>query len=428
MKWHVSELWQQIIVGSSWLLAAAWVHRVANQVWNMPSVPDLTTLDWDMAPARAAKLAVIVPAKDEAEHIEATLESLRLQEYPHVRVIAVDDRSTDRTGEIAEAYARKHPERFEAIHIQDLPAGWLGKTWAMDVALRLTSEAEYVLFADADVQFSPSVLRRALAFAESSEADHLIVYPTPVTHSRGEAIVMAFLQMLSLWAVRPWKIPDPQARHDVLGVGAFNLVRRAAFEEIGGFFPQRMVVIEDVTVARRMKAAGMNMRVALAPGLVLIHWATGIRGIVRVTTKNLFSSVNFRPFVLLAGCAGLLWGFLAPLALLVWPPTILPSVLTLLAIFVAYREFGNVSSLEEKNFFAYPVGLAVLVWAMLWSMSVVLVRGGVTWRGTFYELAELRLQNSPFRWEKEAAELRYRSRRESPGRLRQWLNQRRPRS
>ncbi|MDE1152046.1 MAG: glycosyltransferase family 2 protein [Micavibrio sp.] len=423
----LSEGWRTGLIGGAWLVAAAWMHRAANMVWGMPALPDLTGPDWEIGPGLMPRLAVVVPAKDEAESLEATLETLRQQEYPYLQVVVVDDRSTDATGTIADSFAERYPERFEALHITDLPEGWLGKTWAMDAGMRQCPEAEYVLFTDADILFSPSVLWRALALAEVSRADHVVVLPSPLARTWGEGVLLGFCQLMSLWATRLWKVADPRARRDVMGVGAFNLVRRSSFEELGGWFPQRMVVLEDLTVGRRMKAAGMRTQVGTAPGLVLVHWATGVRGIVRVTTKNLFSSVNFRPALLLAGCMTIVMLCLAPLAGLFWLPTLLPCVLTLLSIFVCYRMWGEVTGIDERNFFAYPLGAGLLLWAMVRSMVVVMVKRGVLWRGTFYPLAALQRENGPFRWEKEAAAMRARQRRETPSPLRRWVDARKAR-
>ena len=102
-------------------------------------------------------------------------------DYVGVRVVVVDDRSTDGTGAIVdvyvEEYARRRPGASSAIHITELPEGWLGKTFALMVGTE-NSESDYLLFTDADVLFSPSVLRRALVCAQETQADHLVVLPT----------------------------------------------------------------------------------------------------------------------------------------------------------------------------------------------------------------------------------------------------------
>jgi len=255
-----------------------------------------------------------------------------------------------------------------------------------------------VLFTDADVLFSPSVLRRAVAYAEQSRADHLVVLPTMQVMTRGEGIVLGFFQVLGIWASRLWRVSDVASSRDFVGVGAFNLVRRAAFESIGGWAPQRMAVLEDVTLGRRMKLAGMRQRVAYAPGLVLVHWASGAIGLVRVMTKNLFSSCNFRPLLMLGACGWIMVFCLAPLAALAWWPTLLPGLLVLCCIGAIYRVMGAVSRIDACYAWLYPLGAAAFVWAMLRSMMVVLWRGGVVWRGTFYALHELRRYNNPLQW------------------------------
>ena len=268
------------------------------------------------------------------------------------------------------------------------------------------SRSDYVLYTDADVLFSPSVLRRAMVYAQDSEADHLVVMPTLQIRSRGEGIVLGFMQVFGLWVSRPWRVDDPKAKRDVVGVGAFNMVRRDALNEIGGWLPQRLAVLEDVTLGRRMKAVGMRQRIAFAPGLVLVHWAKGMRAVVRGMTKNLFSAFNFRPLVMLIVALWLVVFFLLPLAGLAWLPTMLPALVILCCIGASYRVMGAESLIDARYALLYPVGVVVLMFAMLRSAVVVWAQRGVVWRGTHYPLRDLRRHNSPFVWERAARKLR----------------------
>ena len=195
--------------------------------------------------------------------------------------------------------------------------GWLGKVWAMEQGVR-ESAGEWLLFTDADIVFAPSILRRAVAYAERERAAHLVVGPTPVIKTHGEGVVLGFFQVLGLWASRPWKVRDPKAKRDAIGIGAFNMIRRSALEAIGGLEPQRMTVLEDITLGRRIKRAGLPQRMAFAPGMVLVHWASGAGGLVRVMTKNLFSAVNFQPVLLLLGALWIAVFALSPIAGLFW--------------------------------------------------------------------------------------------------------------
>jgi hypothetical protein len=218
--------------------------------------------------------------------------------------------------------------------------------------------------------------------------------------------VLGFMQVFGLWASRPWLVDDPKAKRDVVGVGAFNMVRRDALNEIGGWLPQRLAVLEDVTLGRRMKAAGMRQRIAFAPGLVLVHWAKGMRAVVRGMTKNLFSAFNFRALLMLIVMLWLVVFFLLPLAGLVWLPTVLPALVILCCIGATYRVMGAESLIDARYALLYPVGVVVLMWAMARSVGVVWAQRGVVWRGTHYPLRELRMHNSPFVWERAARKLR----------------------
>jgi cellulose synthase/poly-beta-1,6-N-acetylglucosamine synthase-like glycosyltransferase len=406
---HVPEFWRGIIQTVSWGIALVWVLRTYDAIHLLPTVPELTMPDWNVTPVGTPTLTVVVPARDEAENIAATLDALLLADYPGLRILVVDDRSTDGTGAIVDTYvaeyAERMPGRLEAIHVAELPEGWLGKTFALMVATE-NSDSDYLLFTDADVLFSPSILRRALVYAQDTDADHVVVMPTVQVRSRGEGIVLGFLQIFGVWVSRPWKIDDPKARRDVVGVGAFNLVRREALNEIGGWLPQRLAVLEDITLGRRMKAAGMRQRIAFAPGLVLVHWAKGARGVLRAMTKNLFSAFNFRPLMLL-----LVWMWIAvfcllPLVGLAWPPTMLPALVVVCCIGALYRVMGAESLIDARYAWLYPLGALALMYAMVQSMVVVWARRGVVWRGTHYPLRDLRRHNSPFVWERAARKLR----------------------
>jgi cellulose synthase/poly-beta-1,6-N-acetylglucosamine synthase-like glycosyltransferase len=416
----ISGGWRDAIELTAWAIAAAWCWRASDLLRYLPTIPDLTALDWDTQPATAPSLVVVVPARNEAANIAATLDALLLADYPprggQLRILAIDDRSTDGTGAIMDAYAAKWGKRapglLEVLHITDLPDGWLGKTFALHIATERSANtdnsagaegprSDYLLFTDADVLFSPSILRRAMAYAVASDADHLVVMPTTLVKSRGEGIVLGFMQLLGMWAGRPWRIADAGSLRDSIGVGAFNLVRRDALAEIGGWAPQRLVVLEDITLGKRIKCAGLRQRIAFAPGLVLVHWAAGARGVILTMTKNLFSATNFQPLLLLAGCAWIVLFCLAPLAGLAWWPTLVPALLTLAAIGASYRLLGEISLIDARYGALYPLGAMAFIGAMLRSMVVVWWQRGVVWRGTLYELRDLRRHNSPLRWERE---------------------------
>lgn len=389
----------------AWVVAGVWCVRTRALLTRLGEIPDLSRIEWDLCPIGAPGLIVVVPARNEAETLPLAMETLLVQDYPWLRIVAVDDRSTDSTGALLEELAIAHPGKLDVIHLTETAEGWLGKTFALEVALE-HSGSEYVLFTDADVWFSPSILRRALTYARISRTDHLVVVPTPVTKTWDERTLIGFLQTLSLWRMRPWCVADPQARWNVAAEGAFNLFRREALEELGGLTPQLVAVADDVTLGRRMRAAGMRQRLVYAPGLVLAHRGPRALGVIRELTKKLFALANFSASLLSIAAAGIALLFLAPLAALAWPPTTLPALLILGCIALCYRVEGERNSIPARYGWLYPLGAMMLFWAMLRSMLLIWWRRGVLWRGTLYPLSDLQHGNSPFTWERQATKAR----------------------
>ena len=168
----VSAFWAHPLAASfGVLLAVVWLSRLVAVALNMHKVAEISGPDYDTAPASAARVSIVVPARNEAENIEAALTSLLNLDYPDYEVIVVDDRSDDATGEILDRLKEEWRERGEelhhrlkVLHLRELPPGWLGKTHAMWQAGQQAT-GEWILFTDADVVFRADALRRAVVAA-----------------------------------------------------------------------------------------------------------------------------------------------------------------------------------------------------------------------------------------------------------------------
>jgi hypothetical protein len=158
-----------------------------------------------------------------------------------------------------------------------------------------------------------------------------------------------------------------------------------------------MEILEDLMLARRVKLAGLRQRVAIAPGMVTLHWAAGAWGVVHVMTKNLFAVFRFRIALALAACAWLTILCLGPIVFLVFRQTRLPAVLTLIAIVILYLLSVRHSKISPWYAMLFPAGAALFLYSLLQSALTTLRAGGVTWRGTFYPLNELRKNVTPLR-------------------------------
>jgi cellulose synthase/poly-beta-1,6-N-acetylglucosamine synthase-like glycosyltransferase len=371
------------------MVALTWLWKVTAAAFGLPRVPNLLLPQHDISPSGSPSITVIVPARNEAADIAATLHSILIQDYPNLQIIVVDDRSTDDTGTIIRTIANQHPDKLRALHVTELPSGWLGKTHAMALAARQASTA-YLLFTDADVLFRSDAIRRCLAHAVATGADHLVTVPTTLIHRWDEAAILGFFQIFSLWAARPWRISNPKAKHDAIGIGAFNLLRREAYQQIGGFEFFRMEIIEDLALGRRIKRFGLAQRIAFGRGLVSLHWASGVGGLVSVMTKNLWAAFRFYIWLALLSCFWLLVFCVFPVIALFFTPSRVPSILTLAAVAYAYRLAGRHSNISTWNALFFPFSAMVFIFTLLRSMFITLKQGGIIWRGTFYPLAELR--------------------------------------
>jgi glycosyltransferase involved in cell wall biosynthesis len=384
-----------------WIIALSWTARVL--VWRrmLPLVPNLGQAGYPHA-GPLPSMTVIVPARNEADNIAATLRSLLAAEGVKLQIVAVDDRSTDQTGAVMEAMAQIErdagrqmlpvtlPVTLEVLHVTELPPGWLGKTHAMSLAAQQAT-GEWLLFTDADVVFHRDTLRRALEYAIWSSADHMVLLPTILMRGWGERMMISFLQVLSIWAVRPWRVPNPKAKRDSVGVGAFNMIRREVYDGLGGWESLRMEVLEDLTLGRHVKQKGYAQRVALGVDMVNVRWARGAFGVVDNLTKNLFALFRFRPEVVFAVVCGVSLFTLFPLlACLAGPALWWPTGVMLIALSLAYQLAGKYQHFSAAQMLLFPAATFLLLYAMLRSMLLAIWRGGIVWRGTFYSLHDLR--------------------------------------
>jgi glycosyltransferase involved in cell wall biosynthesis len=378
------------------ILALAWCSRIVDAALGMPSVADISEPEWDRKSIAASgnpRVSIIVPARNEEDDIEQSLIRLLELDYDNYEVIAVNDRSTDRTGAIMERVAQDQSpacSRLTVIHHQELPPGWLGKTHAMWTATNQAT-GDWILFTDADVLFKPEVLRRALAYAEAERADHLVVFPKMNMKSPGEYMMIAFFHTMFMFGHRPWKVADPKAK-DHMGVGAFNLIRRSVYESIGTYKTLRMEVLDDMKLGKVVKNAGFAQRNVFGADLISIRWANGAMGVVNNLTKNFFAVLSFqwpRTVISAFGLAFLnLMPFFGVWLAHGWEK--LPFAITLGAMFSIYVGMSMRLGVPAYYFVLHPVSSGLFIYTLLRSMGHTLWNDGIIWRGTRYPLEELR--------------------------------------
>ncbi|MGB2606721.1 MAG: glycosyltransferase [Candidatus Sulfotelmatobacter sp.] len=375
------------------ILALAWLSRVLDAGLGMRSVVDISKPEWNRNPVAASgnpKVSIIVPARNEEKDIEQSLTRLLALDYDNYEVIAVNDRSKDRTGEIIERVAASAKRPLRVIQHQELPSGWLGKTHAMWTATN-QAKGDWLLFTDADVLFKPDSLRRALAYAEAEHADHVVLFPELIMSRPGEYMMIALFHTLFLFGHRPWKVADPKAQ-DYIGVGAFNLIRRSTYEAVGTYEALRMDVLDDMKLGKVVKSGGFAQRNVFGGDLISIRWAHGAMGVSDNLTKNFFAALSFQWWrTILSACA---LAFLNLLPFLgVWLAhgwSRLPYAIALASMFLIYVGMSKRLKIPPYYFWLHPVSTALCIYTLLRSMFHALWNDGIIWRGTRYPLEELR--------------------------------------
>ena len=370
------------------LVAIAWLGGAISYVLGVRRIPSLAGAE-PLPDASLPSLTIVAASRNEAERVEEGSRSLLLQDYPGVRVLLVDDRSTDATGEILDRLAQEDP-RLTVLHLATLPEGWIGKPHALHVAA-FEARTEWILFTDGDIQLAADTARRAVSIAVRERADHIAIAPDLLVDSITEAMFVGFFVIAFNLSQRPWNASDPRSR-DSIGVGAFNLVRREAYERSGGHARIRYDMIDDLSLGRILKRSGARQLFLAHAGRVRAKWHTGARGLIRGVEKNAFASLGYRALpafgaviVQVALTLGPTFGWLVPGSV-----AKVAVVAAWCGIVACYALASREVPIRPWHAVLMPLGGLLFAYAILRSAVKVLARGGVDWRGTHYPLEDLR--------------------------------------
>lgn len=370
------------------LLSALWIVLYLGAPIRIRQVKRLKD-DHPPMPPSWPKLSVIVPACNEESTIEHALVSLRAQTYPNLEILLVEDRSTDGTAAIVDRIAASDP-RMRPLHLTELPKGWLGKVHALHRGV-LASSGELVLFTDADIVFEPGVLEKTVALFMADQLDHLAILPDLMP--RGfvlEAVQASFgVSLFTAGNVQHVGKPDKDA---FVGVGAFNLVRREAYDKTEGLEWLKMEPSDDFALGLLFKKH--NARAAFRLGLdeLSVRWYNTTWEMIRGLEKNTFGptaaysnaylavvvvislALGAGPFVAIS--TGVWWMQAIGVAALISVP---------LGIGGIYR---HLKVRFWPSLFA-PFGSIILLFAVVRAAYLCSRQGGVYWRGTLYPVDEL---------------------------------------
>ncbi|MCY3706413.1 MAG: glycosyltransferase family 2 protein [Gammaproteobacteria bacterium] len=337
------------------------------------------------------RLSVVVAARNEEAGVERALASLLALDYPDYEVIFVDDRSQDRTGEIADRLSAQD-DRLTVLHVEELPAGWFGKNHASWKGA-LAASGDLLLFTDGDVVFGRGAVRRGVRHLQRNRLDHFAVLPALVMRSLMlQACVIVFHWGAHITA-RLWQVRDPRSTAS-FGVGAYNLFRADSYRAIGGHRQVALRPDEDYQLGRLVKLTGHRSDLVRAESSVWCEWYPDVRSLVRGLEKNLFAFRDYRMSAVLVQTVGLVWTGIAPVVLGVAlvPVDAFAAALFAAAAMVAWGFaicVARVSRFRWWSGLALPVASAVIAWSW-WRSMIVTLRGRLAWGGPAVPLSELR--------------------------------------
>ena len=375
------------------LTLAAWVALAITAVYDRYKVPRLD----DVAPPGPddpplPRLSIIVTAHNEERSAERALRSLLGLRYADYEVIYVNDRSTDRTGEIAERL-REGDARLRVLHIDELPPGWFGKPHAAQRGADAAS-GDVLLFTDADVTFAPDAATCGVRHLVRQGLDHLAATPRlTLTGTMLQACTIASHLFVSA-KHRLWKVQDPRSSA-FFGVGSYTIMRADSYRAVGGHARVALRPDEDLRLGQAVKLSGMRSAFLKGEALLACPWYDSLGDFIRGLEKNFFAALDYSVFVVTGATATLAWLSVGPL---VMAPLLLSTGHVLAgSLFAAcpiiYWTAATTLSRDDSYpwWSAIPLPVAILIIAYaIWRSAFLTIFRGVVWGGPPIPLSRLR--------------------------------------
>jgi hopene-associated glycosyltransferase HpnB len=286
----------------------AWLYLIAFRGRFWQSIPVLLV----RRPSGSAKVTVIIPARNEAANVHASLTSLLSQDYPgDLSVILIDDNSTDETAEIASSLAID--KRLKIVRGAPLAAGWSGKLWAIHqgLAQQEAKEADYILLTDADIDHAPGHVSGLVAKAESNGlalVSEMVRLNCSTLAER--ALIPAFIFFFQMLYPFSW-VADPK-KSTAGAAGGTMLINRAALDQTAGVSRIHDRLIDDCALARQIKDSGGTIWLGHSEMAVSRRVYLKLSGVWNMIARTAYEQLGHSRFKLLGCAAGMSVIFCVP--------------------------------------------------------------------------------------------------------------------
>ena len=272
----------QVIIFFSWAFFLTYSIKSIRQVPKLQSPRTICTN------TNCPMVSIILPSRNEVRYIEKCLDSLLGQDYPNYEIIAVNDSSTDRTGEIIERYSKAH-SKIIYIDAEAKPKGWTGKNWACYQGY-LYSKGSLFLFTDADTTHSASTISLAVTYLMTGGLDALTAIPKILAYDFWTKVTLPILWTFSLARYSALKANNPKTKVGYF-FGSFFIITRNAYEKVGTHKSVREEIVEDGELGRKVKEQGFSLRVVHGEKHINAVWARDSLHFMARTTQTYDSFV-----------------------------------------------------------------------------------------------------------------------------------------
>lgn len=326
-------------------------------------------------PKAKPKVSLLIPARNEAATLPETLPRV-LQQPEALEILVLDDQSNDGTGEVLASFAAQDA-RLKPLQGKPLPLGWSGKNWACQ-QLAETARGEILIFTDADVLWRESTLAALLTFRESHHAEFVSVWPRQLTRSFWERVTVPLVDMILLGWLPYWAVRRLPFAAFSAGNGQLMLWTRRAYTTVGTHAAFRNEVLEDVRMAQRAKACGLNVALALGGSVLGVRMYQNPRAMLEGFSKNVLAAHSHsRALLVLSMLVNTLTYTIA------WPLALIDARWLIIGLLgLAQRALTCAKS--ERSLAECP--LQPLMAIPLWVIGVRALRRGqrYQWKGRHY--------------------------------------------
>lgn len=345
---------------------------------------DIQTID------KTPSVSIIVAARNEEDSIAKSLQTQFTQTYPSLEWVVVNDRSTDGTGRVLEELQIQN-NRLKVVHISKLPTGWLGKNHAMYQGY-LQAKGDYLLFTDADVMYQPEVIHKAMSFFQIEKIDHLTIAPNLSAQTFWLKNFVSFFLFGFSYFKRPWLANNDRSKVGT-GIGAFNLLSRKAYEQIGTHKAISLRPDDDLQLGYKIKENLLKSRIVSGLSLLTVDWYPSLRAAFTGLEKNTFAGLHYRVSMVFLAIIGTFVSTIFPYITLFTGDSIhlLLSILVIFLLGCSYTlTTKKITTFSPLLFIVFPITSMLFIYSIARASILTFIRGGVMWRGTKYSLKELR--------------------------------------